>query len=216
MTDLPIILLGAGGHASVVLALLRTTPAKVIGFCDPKYSSGEQWQGLTSIGNELDPEQQGPDRVALANGLGSLPGNNLREQLYDRYQRMGYEFPNLVHPSAILAADLTLAGGVQVMAGAVIQPGVSLGANVIVNTGATIDHDCQVQDHVHIAPGVTLSGSVELGTGAHIGTGANIIQNLSIGPRAVVGAGVTLTRSLDQGHTAYPARPSIEQSRDNL
>ena len=48
----------------------------------------------------------------------------------------------LIHPTAILAKDITIGKGTVVMAGAVINPGVIIGDGCIINTCSSIDHDC--------------------------------------------------------------------------
>lgn len=147
-----------------------------------------------------------PDDVELVNGVGSLPGNSLREELFARYKVLGYRFSRIISPRSIISDYAVLEEGVQVMAGAIIQTGVRIGQNSIVNTGAVIDHDCQIGAHNHIAPGAVLCGGVLAGIGVHIGTGATVIQGLSVGDRGVVSAGATLTRSLETAQIAYVAR----------
>ena len=116
----------------------------------------------------------------------------------------GFTFISFNHPSAVLAADTSIGEGAQIMAGAVLQPGVSLGINCIVNTRASLDHDCRIGDHVHIAPGAVLSGGVTIGDGCHIGTGAIVIQNIRIGAGAMIAAGAVITRDVLPGARVKP------------
>lgn len=150
-----------------------------------------------------------PDDVELVNGVGSLPGNSLRAELFARYQALGYRFSRVVSLNATISDYVVLEEGAQVMAGAVIQAGVHIGHNSIINTRAVVDHDCLIGANNHIAPGAVLSGGVVTGNSVHIGTGASVIQGLSIGDHGIVSAGATLTRSLDAAHIAYVARGSV-------
>ncbi len=95
--------------------------------------------------------------------------------------RWNISFETVIHPSAVIAPEVHIDDGVQVMAGAIVQPGSWLGENVIINTGARVDHDCTIDAHAHVAPGVTLSGNVHVGNGAHIGAGATVIQGIKVG-----------------------------------
>lgn len=201
-SDLPLILIGAGGHARVLQELAQAAGRQFLGVCDPKLASqGETtWHGLPVMGDDEALTGIDPASVGLVNGLGQLVGGKIRRALHDRLRTAGFTFPTLVHPAAWVASSATLADSVQVMAGAIIQPDGCIGSNVIINTRASIDHDCTIGQHVHIAPGATLCGGVQVGDGAFIGAGAVIIQGLRVGAGAVVGAGVTLTRDLDAGH----------------
>ena len=199
----PLILLGAGGHAKVLLALVQAAQRHVIGVCDPQLvaEDKEYWRGVRVLGRDEAIEHYNPHEVGLINGIGKLVGSSRRTHLYTSLRQRGYRFPTLVHPSAWVAADARLSEGVQIMAGVCIQPGCRVGENSIVNTHASIDHDCDIAEHVHIAPGATLCGNVRVDSRAFIGAGAVILQNLTVGADAVVGAGTTLSRDLAPGHT---------------
>ncbi|MEW5715669.1 acetyltransferase [Pseudomonas sp. SB113] len=193
-----LVMLGAGGHAKVLLSLAISSGLQVQGVCDPelKRSGASTWRGIKVLGGDEVLELLDCTDVGLINGIGQVVGSSLRQSIYERAVGMGFRFPVLVHPSASVDASAQLAEGVQVMAGAVIQADASLGVNTIVNTSASVDHDCSVAAHVHIAPGVTLCGSVQVATGAFIGAGATVIQGLVIGEHAVVGAGAVMVRDL--------------------
>lgn len=211
------VLLGAGGHARVLLSLMRAAGHVVLGVCDPQLGINKtpSWEGLHVIGNDAALAKQfGKDQIVLALGVGQLCHGTLRERIYDHWRSLGYDFPALVHPSAWLADDAVLADGVQIMAGAIIQPCCIIGENSIINTRASIDHDCQIGSNVHVAPGATLCGAVRVSNGSFIGAGAVITQDIRIGERAVVGAGTTLVRDLDSYQTIIggPQRLSTHSS----
>lgn len=198
--SLPVIVIGAGGHAKVVVDLLQCAGRTVLGLTDPDPDrvAGEVL-GVAILGSDAVLTDHRPEEVELANGIGSTEPPTKRQDLYDQLVARGYRFATLVHPSAIVARDADMGPGAQLMAGTIIQPGVRIGPNCIVNTGATIDHDCIIGAHVHIAPGVTLSGAVEVGDATHIGTGASIIQGVSIGAGCMVRAGAVITEDVMDG-----------------
>jgi sugar O-acyltransferase (sialic acid O-acetyltransferase NeuD family) len=196
--DIPLVLLGAGGHAKVMIALARAAGHKVLGVCDPVLAvhAIASWENLDVLGDDRVLNELTPGRVALLLGIGHVAAGNLRERLYASWRVRGYDFPVMLHPTAWVAPGVVLGEGVQVMAGSVIQPGCEIRANSIVNTRASIDHDCFVGSNVHVAPGATLCGSVTVEDGVFIGAGATVIQGLRIGSGAIVGAGVTVVRDL--------------------
>lgn len=200
-SDRPLILLGAGGHARVLLALVRASGRVLLGVCDPALQAQGRgdWEGLPVLGGDDALDRLGPAQVDLALGVGQLARSGLRSALYAAWSERGYAFPPLVHHAAWVAPDVALSDGVQIMAGAVVQPGCILGTNVTINTHASIDHDCRIGADVHIAPGAVLCGAVQVGDGAFIGAGAVLTQGLRVGDAAVVGAGVTLVRDLASG-----------------
>ena len=91
---------------------------------------------------------------------------------------------------------VNLAEGVQIIQGAIVNRGVSIGKHTIVNTNATVDHDCKIGDFVHIAPGATLCGGVKVGKRTLIGANATVLPNCEIGANVNVGAGAVVTTDL--------------------
>jgi len=201
------ILLGAGGHAKVVLSLLRARGESVLGVCDPGLVAQglKQWRGLDVLGEDQYVTSRSPDEIALALGVGQLPGATIREQIFQTFSGLGYRFPALVHPAALVDDSAVLADGAQVMAGAVVQPDVQIGTNSLVNSRASVDHDCVIAEQVHIAPGAVLCGAVCVEAGAFIGSGATVIQGVKVGAGGVVAAGVTLRKDLPAA-TTYTGR----------
>jgi UDP-perosamine 4-acetyltransferase len=195
-----IVVVGAGGHAQVVLDALRLSSLNVIGFADPN-RVGQSISGFPVLGDDDWLLAQDWTQILLANAIGSTGRPDARAAIFDKFKSNGFSFATLRHPSAVLAENVHLQEGAQVMAGVTIQPGVRLGMNTIVNTGAAIDHFASIDDHCHIAPGATLCGDVTIGARSHIGAGSTIIQSVSIGENCVIGAGAVVLGDVPGGAT---------------
>jgi UDP-perosamine 4-acetyltransferase len=196
----PIGVLGGGGHARVVIEALRRCGATVAGVIDPEPAVAAALpKHIAYLGKAL--EMLDPAQYDVAIGVGSVDVGdaNPRPRLFDEAKRAGFVVRGVLHPSAIVPEGLVLGEGTQVMAGAVLQPGVRIGVNCIINTSASLDHDCRLGDHIHVAPGAVLSGGVSIGDGCHIGTGAIIIQGIVIGAEAMIPAGAVVTRNVPPG-----------------
>lgn len=206
----PVIVLGGGGHARVLLDMLRRLKREVAGVVDPGLPVGGLWRGVPVLGDDTAIFCHVPQGVELVNGIGSLPRDNgLRRRLFEHFTLQGYCFATLVDPQAWVAEDVELAVGVQIMAGVNIQTGTRIACNSIVNSGATIDHDCRIGCHVHVAPGAVLSGGVTLGDGVHVGTGACLIQSVAVGEGSVIGAGAVVTGNVVARRIVYPPRAVV-------
>ncbi len=203
------IILGAGGHARVLIEAVKLHSRPVIGIVDADAGkNGQSIMGIPVFGNDDEILHFHPDDVELVNGIGSIASTALRASLFNRFKALGYRFATILHPSSIIASDAIIDEGAQIMAGAVIQVGVRIGMNSIINTRCAVDHDCTIGASCHLAPGVTLSGMVHVGDGTHIGTGAVVIQGVEIGPNSIIGAGSVVLHHVHGGSTVYgvPAR----------
>ena len=207
----PLILLGSGGHARVLLNLLRRLPVEILGITDPLRSPMDDFFGIRILGDDATVLKYAAEHIELVNGLGSLPKDaGLRTELFNKFQKSGYHFKTLIDPNAFVATDAELAEGVQVMAGVIIQTGTIIADNCIVNSGAIVEHDCRIGRHVHIAPGAVLCGGVEVGDHVHIGSGATLIQGVRIGAESVIGAGSVVTKNIACRQIVYPPRALVQ------
>ncbi|KAF1082727.1 MAG: hypothetical protein GQF41_0494 [Candidatus Rifleibacterium amylolyticum] len=211
----PVIILGTGGHAKVVLELALLSGLQIKGFSVPELGINKASGEFPVIGTDEDVLQLDPTSCYLVNGLGSVSSLERRYDVYNKFSERGFSFLTLTHPSAIVSNNARLGEGVQIMAGAVVQTGTTVGCNTIINTKASVDHDCSIGAHVHIAPGVTISGGVKIEKCVHIGTSAVIIQGLTIGEGALVGAGSLILRNVKPRQKVFgvPARV-VKNMRD--
>jgi sugar O-acyltransferase (sialic acid O-acetyltransferase NeuD family) len=192
-----VVIIGAGGHARVLLDALQLSARKILGFIDPAFAKGAQGPGgLPLLGGDEVLKDLSMSQVQLVNGIGSVGPTTSRDAVYRRGKAAGFTFAQVVHPSAVVSSSAHLGEGAQLMAGCIVQTGAVIGANSIVNTRASVDHDCRIGETVHIAPGATLSGDVRVGDRTHIGTGAVVIQGISIGADSLVAAGAVVYRDL--------------------
>jgi UDP-perosamine 4-acetyltransferase len=207
----PVIVLGAGGHAAVLIDALQRCGRVVLGCLTADGEPGEAGPlGTGILGGDAVLSRYQPTAVELVNGVGatdavSAPGGLVRHHLHRTWQRRGFVFATVIHPAATVAAGCEIAAGAQIMAGAVIQTGTRIGPGSIVNTGARIDHDGAVGGQVHIAPGATLCGAVTVGDGAFIGAGATLVPGIAVGDGARIGAGMTILADVPADARLAPA-----------
>jgi sugar O-acyltransferase (sialic acid O-acetyltransferase NeuD family) len=196
-----VIIIGAGGHAKVLIDCLSHQPQiNILGILDANAANvGNELLGIKILGTDDEIKHYAPANVQLVNAVGSINLPIARKKVYDHFKALGYTFLTVIHPTAYLAKSCVLGEGCQIMAGSILQPDCVIGNNVIVNTGTSIDHDCQLGDHTHIAPGTVLSGTVRVEAESHIGSRSVILQNLTVGKHSLVGAGSVVIHNLAAG-----------------
>jgi len=205
----PIIVLGSGGHAKVVLDVLLLQRKHVLGLTTLDSNMFDTiYCGFPVLGNDDALERYSPSEIRLVNALGSVESMKERKMLFEKFRVRGFHFEQVIHPMAVVAQDTFLGEGAQIMAGVVIQPGSHIGDNALINTRASVDHDCGIGRHANIAPGCTLLGGVIVGDETHVGAGATIVQGIKIGTRCLVAAGAVVICDIDDGHrvAGVPAR----------
>ena len=209
------VILGSGGHASVLVDILQQKGIALDAVISPQMEQLRAiFKGIAIIAEDVFTSKPRPDFFSLINGLGSIPGNTLRFELYQKYIGLGFSFYTVTSPYAVISDHAELAMGVQVMPGAIIQIGAYVGENSIINSGAIIEHDCRIGNHNHIAPSATLCGGVVTGKNVHVGTGATVIQGVHLDDGVVVAAGAIVNKDVPKNHIIYPGKGLLRNLRD--
>jgi sugar O-acyltransferase (sialic acid O-acetyltransferase NeuD family) len=159
-----IVVVGGGGHAKVVISILRKLKRhRILGYTDLEDNSAAVGVPYLGSDRELAALAVGRKKLNAVLALGQVGLGKPRYELWRRLHSPALSFPLIVSPDAIVNAGVSCADGAVVMDGAVINSGATIGRGVIVNTNSTIEHDVVLGDWVHVAPGVTMSGGVTVG-----------------------------------------------------
>lgn len=207
----PLLIVGAGGHAKVVIDAVRCLhgvdfPLQLAD--DDKALENSRFMGLsivTPVANALEAGRF--YHVAIGS-------NSLRSRVAGRCIQAGMNYQTVMHPHAVVSASTELGTGCFIAAGAILAPESSLGTGCIVNHGAVVDHDCRLGAFCHVAPSATLGGGATLGEGVLIGSGAIVLPGVSVGAWCVVGAGAVVLRDLPEGGT-YAGVPAQRLKGNN-
>lgn len=203
----PIILLGGGGHAKVVIDALRSAKRTPIACLDPNPKLlGQEIEGVEVAGGDDLLVRFPPTRFALAVGVGAPLDTKPRRNIYEAMIAKGYEFPTVIAASSTVSRSADIGAGAQILTRAIVHPCAVVGVNTVVNTGAIVEHDCVVGAHAHVCPGAILCGGARVGIGAFIGAGAVVLPYRQVGDGAIVGAGVVIRKDVPDGGRALPAR----------
>jgi len=210
---LPIVMIGGGGHASVLADILIFQRREILAVISPEdISQRPVFKGMTHLKNDEDVLEFSKDKVLLVNGIGMMPKSRFKQKINEYFLSLGYRFETVIADSAYVSPFSKIETGTQVLPMAIIQTGVTVGSHSIINSGALVEHDCSIGSYNHIAPRATLCGQVETKDNVYVGAGSTVIQGVSIGSGSIVGAGVSLTKSLEPHTIAYPARVAIKQN----
>lgn len=193
------IFLGAGGHASVIKEIVEILGGAIRGYISMDSTKNPSFQNVERLNSNLILKQFKPENYFMINAVGSVGIDKKRMNLQKKYMKLGYRFPVIAHPSAIVSKSVELGAGCQIMAGAIVQANCKIGEGAILNSRSSVDHDCVIGDYVHIAPGVILSGNVKIGECSLVGAGATIIQGVSAGKGVTIAAGSVVIQDIQDG-----------------
>lgn len=183
-------IIGASGHGKVIETLAKESEhySEIIILDD---NDELKCIGKVPGGKEYALKFQDCADVIIAIGNASI-----RKRITEYYEENYINITSLRHPFSWVASDTIIDKGTVIMAGAVIQPGCTLGKGVIVNTSSSIDHDCQIGNYCHISVGSHIAGNVCIGDNTWIGAGATVSNNITICNDVMIGAGAVVVKDI--------------------
>ncbi len=186
-----LVLIGGGGHCKSVLdAALSMNKYDEIVITDYEIPCGTEIFGCKVVGtDEVLPvlRSQGYEQAFIS--VGSIKSAELRKKLVKMSSQLGFAFPNIIDPSAVVSPNAKITEGVFIGKNCVVNADVAIEKHCIINTGAILEHEVSVGEFSHVAGGCVICGNTNIGYESFIGAGSTIIQGVNIGNNVVVGAG---------------------------
>jgi len=198
-----LVIIGAGGHAKVILDIAQKCGFDILGFLDDN-AIGEIL-GYSVLGKVSDCVKFDKDiRFFVAIGK-----NEIREKITETYN---LKCATLIHPSAQIGIDVKIGSGTVVMANAVVNPSANIGKGCIINSSSIVEHDCEMGDYSHISPAAVLCGTVKIGKKVHIGGASVVKNNIKICSDVTVGIGAAVTKDITETgiYIGVPARKMVK------
>lgn len=195
--ELPCIIIGAGGHAKVIISTLKASGREIL-FLSEKSTSliGSRLLDIPILGTDSIIYDHPPETVKLILGLGAAHSCSPRKKIWQNFSQAGYLSDTVIHPTATICDDVSIGEGAQIFAHTVIQPGCHIGAFSIINTGAQIDHDCNISSFSHIGPGAILCGNINIEEEVFVGAGSIITPSVNIQSKTFIVAGSVITKDI--------------------
>lgn len=215
MAKKKIVLIGGGGHCKVVISILKKIDNFEIAGIVDNYKADSFINKIKTIGTDDDLKdiyKSGIHNTLIT--VGSIKDNTKRYRLFNMAKEIGYKFPVIISPEAIVDESVKIGEGTVIMPGSIINIDSSIGKNCIINTGAIIEHDCKIGDNCHIAPGVHISGAVNIGELSFLGIGVTIIQGIKIGKNVTIGAGSVVIKDIPDNVIAVGNPAKIIKSKE--
>jgi sugar O-acyltransferase (sialic acid O-acetyltransferase NeuD family) len=193
MKKIPIILVGAGGHAlSCIDVLIAENKYKIVGLIGLPSEVGTSQLGFPVIGTDQDLSALRKKISHAHVALGQILSSELRESSYVKLRQLGFLLPRIISPRATISPASHIGSGSIVMHGAIVNRSATIGENCIVNSMALIEHGAIVGSHTHVSTRATINGDSRVGNRCFLGSSSTVGQGISIGEGTVIGMGISV------------------------
>lgn len=183
-------LIGAGGHASEVMAQLNEDlPC----FVEDEYASH----------NTIPMSEFNPTEYSVMVAIGD---SKLRRQIINRLPKET-DFFSFIHPTALIMDNSVKIGvGSFIGANCILTTNIKIGDHALLNRGNHISHDCCIGNYFSAMPNAILSGNVKIGDEVYLGGNSSIREEVEICDKVTIGMGGVVTRSIRK-HGTYVGVP---------
>jgi sugar O-acyltransferase (sialic acid O-acetyltransferase NeuD family) len=195
--DNRIVLVGAGGHAKSVVAVLHAERKWQVAAIIEDAVDGP---GKTVLGHEvLGDRSRLPElrRAGVDKGFVAIGDNRARCRLAEVLLEGGFNVICVMHPAAVCMVDASIGAGSFLHAFAIVGPECRVGRNAIVQPFTSLGHESRVGDGVQFSPGVHVGGKVRIGDHCFFGPGAVVFPGITIGRNVAVGANSVVNKDVD-------------------
>lgn len=171
MSRKKVIIIGAGGHAKVVIDTIQNSMSnelEIIGVLDN--GDIDEIYGVKKIGgfNDIIKYKDCYFHIALGN-------ENLRISLSNL---IGEEkLVTVVHKTAFVSNKSIIAKGVYIGAMCVVNPNVKIGLCSIINTGSIIEHDSEICDFAHLSYRTLVGSNCKVKNKKYLEMGTILLRN---------------------------------------
>lgn len=196
-----IVLLGFGGHAKSIIDTIETLKKyEIVGISDVVEKQGERYRKYSVAYQDEQLEYLFDAGIKnLFISVGYMGNSHIRNELFLLAKKIGYSFPPIIDPTAIVAKDVIIEEGVFIGKSAIVNADAKIHKMAIINTGSIIEHESEIGDFTHIAVGTVICGQANIGNNSFVGSNATIIQNIQVGNDVIIGAGCVVRKNLENG-----------------
>jgi sugar O-acyltransferase (sialic acid O-acetyltransferase NeuD family) len=202
MSNLSLILIGAGGHARACIDVIEQNgDFKIFGLVGLESELGSEVNGYEVMATDKDLKELAQKVSHALVTVGQIVSPKVRISLYDKAKDAGFELPKIVSRLAYVSPSSQIGPGTIIMHGAIINSGVKVGQNCIINTRSVLEHDSQIHDNCHVSTGVIVNGGAVIREGCFVGSGSSIREGVSIGEHSIIGMGSSVRHNLNANST---------------
>ena len=208
MSEVNIIIVGAGGHAAEIedyIACFNKNTSEsdntyaIVGYLDdnPKSYKNYPFRApyLGTIQNH-HIEEDCRYIIAIAN-------IKFRKPVIESMESRGARFISFIHPSATISRSAEIGKGIVIAPNVNIGPMVRIGDYNMINSRSSIGHDTIIGDYNFITPNVCFSGFTEIGNENMFGINSATIPNIKIGSNNIIAAGMIIDKSIGDNTTVF-------------
>ncbi|MGI1659824.1 MAG: hypothetical protein ACRKFN_12805 [Desulfitobacterium sp.] len=204
-----LIIYGTGKLGQMLYYLLKGSPQyNVVCFtADKEYCGMDSFLSLPLIPFDVIDQKYPSSRYKMLTVLGGLGGAGLREEMFKRAKKKGYEHINYIHPSVIIEGNIEMGENNIVFPYSILGFSGKMGNNNILREKVYLGHEFEMGDHNFIGVGCNIGGESKIGNLSYMAMGTTLTNNIVIQDQTFVGIGSLVLKDTEK-NSKYYGRPA--------
>ena len=201
-----ILIIGAGGLGKEVVDLIKDVGGyEIVGFLDDNNEKKGNIINQVPVLDTLDHFElyRSVDNIVI-----TIANPTIKKRIYELSRGLGFQYPNLVHPTVSVGSNVKMGRGNFIGAYSVLSTGVTLHDFVTINPQCGIGHESEIGSFTTLYWNVHIGGNTSISGGCELGSKSCVIQGLHVKDNVVLGAGAVVVEDIRNNGTyvGVPAR----------
>lgn len=213
-----IIIVGNGTYAQMMKKYIDLTSfGEVCAYVvDQEYIQEVELDKVRVISFDEMKEQFSCNDVSLVMGIGYTQMSNIRKRVFEQCKAWGYNFENYIHPTAVVAPDIIIGEGNNILEGVLIEAGCSIGNANLLFGGSMLGHNSCVGNYNTFAGKSMIAGCVTVKNNVFLGVSSAVKDHVILNDYVLLGAMAYGYKDIEEYAVVVPAKSVILKDKKSL
>ncbi len=213
-----LVIMGNSSYSEMMKSYIMLTGfGKVIAYAvDGEFIEKDEIGGTPVISLEKLRDTYPAGEMSLIMGIGYAKMSEIRRKIFEKCKEWGYCFENFVHPTAIIAEDVTMGEGNNFLEGVIVEVGSVIGNGNLFFGGSLVAHGAVIGDYNTFSVKAVTAGHVTVKNHCFLGASSVVKDSVTLGNYVLLGAGAVGFKNLEPYSVVVPANSKILEGRKSI
>ncbi len=206
-----LVIVGNGPYSQMMKKYVEQTEfGKVLAYtADAEFIKKKEMDSVPVLPLEGLRESFPCDAVSLVMGIGYREMGEIRKKVFTTCKQYGYHFENYVHPTALIAKDVELGEGNNILEGVIIEAGAKIGDANLLFGGSMVAHETVVGSYNTFSVKAVAAGCAAIQNHCFLGASSVVRDHVTLGDYVLLGAASYGFQDMEPYSVVVPARSIV-------
>lgn len=206
-----LVVVGNGPYSQMMKKYVEQTEfGEVLAYAvDAGYIQKGEMDGVPVLSLESLRETFACDKISLIMGIGYRNMGEIRKEAFGICKQYGYRFENYVHPTALIAKDVDMGEGNNILEGVIIEEGARMGDANLLFGGSMVAHETTVGSYNTFSVRAVAAGCAVIKNHCFLGASSVVRDHVTLENYVLLGAASYGFKDMEPYSVVMPAKSVI-------